>query len=272
MLVTSAPLATGRRPLLALALTLLGSIAVSSFAAARADERTTWSQATLDAGRMSHDDADRAFAAPPVDPAHTDARVDESALRYYASQRASARVEAEIRRLRALYPGWEPPADLYRPAAADEQALWDLYGHDQIDQLKLEIERRTARQPGWRPSADLVDKLRRKEVRIDLIKASDAADWAKVQQLAERDPKLVDGDDLEVVWRIAQAAAETGARDRALELYKAALAAAKTAEERTGTVRKALAVLGATAAGPLFAGERTGPDGKGEFEALRVDV
>jgi hypothetical protein len=262
-----------------LAVALLGTVAVGlalplpARAADRPADRTAWSQATLDAAQMSREDADRAFAAPPVEGSagRDDTRVDESALRYYASQHATARVEAEIRRLRALYPGWEPPADLYRPAA-DEQALWDLYGKDQIDQLKLEIERRTARQPGWKPSQDMIAKLRRKELRIDLIKASDAADWAKVQKIAERDPMLIGADDLEITWRIAEAAAKTGGRDRALELYRLALAGARTAEERSGTVRKALAAMGADAAGPLLADERIGPDGKGEFEPLRVDV
>lgn len=262
-------LVTARR--LRTALALLGSIAVVPALAA---DRTGWSQATLDAGQMTREDADRAFAAPPVEPttSRSDTRVDESALRYYASQHATARVEAETRRLRALYPGWEPPADLYRPGASDEQALWDLYGKDQIDQLKLEIERRSARQPGWRPSQTMVDKLRRKELRNELVKASDAADWAKVLKTAERDPLLVGADDLDVTWRLAEASARTGARDHAMELYKLALAGAKTAEERSGTVRKALAVLGADAAGPLFADERKDPDGKGEFEGLRIDV
>jgi len=251
---------------------LAALMAATSLGATAAPRAIEWT-GSIGAAQITPEEAERAFARTPIDGAADPVvRVDESALRYYAAQHAQARVDAEIRRLRALYPGWEPPADLYRPGAADEQALWDLYGHDQIDQLKLEIERRTARQPGWRPSADLLDKLRRKEMRVDLIKASDAADWAKVREIAERDPKLIGGDDLEVVWRIAEAAAKTGARDRALELYKAALVAARTAEERTGTVRKALAVLGADAAGPLFAGERPGPDGKGEFEVLRVDV
>ena len=38
--------------------------------------------------------------------------VDESALRYYASQKQTARMKAEIARLRRLYPGWSEPADL----------------------------------------------------------------------------------------------------------------------------------------------------------------
>src|SRR6188472_4630785 len=39
-------------------------------------------------------------------------QVDESALRYFASQGDTRRVNAEIARLRALYPNWTPPSDL----------------------------------------------------------------------------------------------------------------------------------------------------------------
>lgn len=266
-----------RLPLAAL---LLGSVGLAPALAASPAAPTSatgsaaaWADAARDVSPMTPAEADRAFAASPAGeaPAKTDVRVDESALRYYAAQHATARVDAEIRRLRALYPGWEPPADLYRPAA-DEQALWDLFAADRLDQLKLEIERRAARQPGWRPSQDLVEKLRRKELRTELVKASDAEDWEKVQKLAEADPMLVGPADLDVTWRIAEAAARSGARDRALDLYRLALTGAETPEERTGTLRKALAVLGVEAAGPLLAEERKGPDGKGEFEALRVDV
>lgn len=259
-----------RRLPLALALVLASSVAWPSLAAEPTG--AGWTQATLDAGKTGRDETDRAAAVPTIEPRPAaGARVDESALRYYAAQHATARVDAEIRRLRALYPGWEPPADLYRPAA-DEQALWDLYGKDQVAELKLEIERRAARQPGWRPSQDMLDKLHRKELRLDLVRASDAADWTRVQKMVERDPMLLAGDDLEVVWRVAEAAAKTDARPRALELYRMALAGAKTPDERIGTLRKALAALGADGVAPLLADERIGPDGKGEFEPLRLDV
>src|SRR3954463_7149691 len=39
-------------------------------------------------------------------------QVDESALRYFAAQGDTRRVDAEIARLRALYPNWSPPTDL----------------------------------------------------------------------------------------------------------------------------------------------------------------
>ncbi|MCE1237435.1 MAG: hypothetical protein LWW93_13890 [Hyphomicrobiales bacterium] len=251
---------------LPLALALLGSIAAPSLASRAAEAPAVApSPAAIETVPAAPETV--APAAPAAE-----VRVDESALRYYASQRATTRVEAEIRRLRALYPGWEPPADLYRPGASDEQALWDLYGKDQIDRLKLEIERRTARQPGWRPSQDLVDKLRRKELRLALVKASDAGDWNETQKIAEREPLLLGDGDLDVTWRVAEAAAHTGAHDRALELYHAALAGAKSRDERLGAVRKAVAALGAKDAVSLLSEEKIGPDGKGEFEPLRLDL
>ena len=218
---------------------------------------------------ITPEEAERAFARPPIDGAADPVvRVDESALRYYAAQHATARVEAEIRRLRALYPGWEPPADLHRPAGnGEDQALWDLYGKDRIDDLKLEIDRRMVRQPGWRPSQEMVEKLRRKEMRLDLVAASDRGDWAAVTRLAERDPMLVDGADLDVIWRVAEATGRSGPTERALDLYRLALTASPGPAERLASVRKAMAALGSEAVAPLVAEERGG-----EFEPLRLDL
>ena len=235
----------------------------------------SWTQAALDGATMPREEVDRAFAAPTADnadPSNPIVRVDESALRYYASQHATSRVEAEIRRLRALYPGWEPPADLYKPGAGDEQALWDLYGKNRIDDLKLEIERRAARQPGWRPSPDMVEKLRRKEMRNELVTASDKADWQGVLKIVEREPLLVGPADLDVLWRIAEATARTGGEDHALDLYRLALSGAQNPAERQGTIRKALATIGTDRVATLMTDERPGPDGKGEFEPVRLDL
>jgi len=221
------------------------------------------------AAAITPEEAERAFARPASDAsADPVVRVDESALRYYAAQHAQSRVEAEIRRLKALNPGWEPPTDLNRPlGAGEDQALWDLYGRDRIDDMKLEIDRRMVRQPGWRPSPEMVEKLRRKEMRQDLVAASDRGDWSVVTGLAEREPMLIDGGDLDVIWRVAEATAKTGTESRALDLYRSALAAAPGAEERLATVRKAMAALGAEAVTPLLAEER-----RGEFEPLRLDL
>lgn len=243
-------------------------LTMATSAASAAPRAVDWTGTTAVA-TISPEEAERAFARPPIDAsADPVVRVDESALRYYAAQHAQSRVEAEIRRLRALYPGWEPPADLGRPSASGEdQALWDLYGRDRIDDLKLEIDRRMVRQPGWRPSPEMVEKLRRKEMRLDLVAASERGDWAAVTAAAERDPLLLDGGDLDVIWRVAEAAAKTGATPRALDLYRVALSAGASADDRLATARKAMAALGPEAMAPLMAEER-----KGEFEPMRLDL
>lgn len=254
---------------LALALAAAAATVPAAVGVAAAAPRTVEWTGSIEAAAITPEEAERAFARPPIDAAAEPvARVDESALRYYAAQHAQARVEAEIRRLRALHPGWEPPTDLHRRGAGGEdQVLWDLYGKDRIDDLKLEIDRRMALQSGWRPSPEMVEKLRRKELRLELVAASDRSDWKAVLGLAERDALLLDGGDLDVIWRVAEATAETGSKDHALELYRLALAGARTPEERVGTVRKALAVLGPTTTAPLLAEDRNG-----EFEPVRLDL
>ena len=79
----------------------------------------------------------RRCVATPTD-AQPASEVDESALRYYARNHQMERVEAEIRRLQTLHPGWTPPDDLFsaNPVGSDEQAFWDLFGADRLDELE----------------------------------------------------------------------------------------------------------------------------------------
>src|SRR5215217_9656038 len=73
-------------------------------------------------------------------------QVDESALRYFASQGDTRRVNAEIARLRALYPNWTPPSDLSQLSGAAAAApdplierLWNLYREDRIAEVRAAI-------------------------------------------------------------------------------------------------------------------------------------
>ena len=66
--------------------------------------------------------------------ASNEAAVDESALKYYASLHNTARVDAEIRRLKTLHPNWAPPPNLYSTAGSgnDEQPFWDLLAENRF--------------------------------------------------------------------------------------------------------------------------------------------
>src|SRR5918998_898906 len=81
----------------------------------------------------------------PTPPANgSQPQVDESALRYFASQGDTRRVNAEIARLRALYPNWTPPSDLSQLSAGGGatlpdpliERLWSLYREDRIAEVR----------------------------------------------------------------------------------------------------------------------------------------
>ena len=95
--------------------------------------------------------------APPQEPATP--AVDESALRYFAQQGDLQRLQAEISRLRSLYPNWTPPANpLAVEDGEDEQlnAMWAAYAKGDYAEVHQLIRDRRAEEPDWSPPADLV--------------------------------------------------------------------------------------------------------------------
>lgn len=195
--------------------------------------------------------------------------VDESALRYYAKHNQVDRMEAEIRRLQALYPDWQVPDDLTsdKPYAGEEQPLWDLYAADKLPELERAIAERRAQEPGWEPSAELNAKLKIKQQRALLLQASDARQWDKVIDIAAANPVLTDCSDVEVLWRLAEAYNGISRASRSEEVYKYILSNCSVPQERLATVRKALTMLGVEPARRLM--ELGAP---GEFDVVNDDI
>mgnify|MGYP003384836483 CR=1 FL=1 len=75
--------------------------------------------------------------------------VDESALRFYAAQGDTARVAAEVRRLKTLNPSWQPPQNLFEAAGPviDEQPLWTLLAEKRFEALREGIAKLQSHQP-----------------------------------------------------------------------------------------------------------------------------
>lgn len=76
-------------------------------------------------------------------------QVDETALRYFARQGDTRRLNAEIARLKSLYPDWTPPQDpLKAPPVADPQLdhMWQLYAQGQFSAVREAIAARQAAQ------------------------------------------------------------------------------------------------------------------------------
>src|SRR5690554_4408607 len=112
-------------------------------------------------------------------------QVDESALRYYARNRDLERLEAEIRRLRAEHPSWQPPEDLFDPQAVggfDEGPLWQLFAEGRYAEVReaiVELERET---PGWTPSDELLRQLDLAEGHLRLQTAAEHDQWRRSEE------------------------------------------------------------------------------------------
>ncbi len=203
--------------------------------------------------------------------------VDESALRYYASQKQTARMKAEIARLKRLYPGWTEPTDLdsLQPSPPEEAPLWDLFTAGRFEDLRAAIATHRSVEPGWQPSEELARKLRRAEFRnrIREIAGKSAGKSAEeVVALYRSDPGALDPADVESIWTIADALAATGAAEDAFAMYKSVLDGNADAGARLATIQKAMSHLTMDQAERLIAMGRQAQDGSSEFDVIRLDI
>lgn len=207
--------------------------------------------------------------------AHTEAVVDESALRYFAARGDTARLDAEIARLRALYPTWTPPENpLAVPVNEDRQLeeMWALYSQSRYADVRAAIAKRQKDEPQWTPPADLVERLDVAEKRAALVAASNAGKSEEVVRLGAETPSLLTCSDADVLWRVAEAFVKTKRVQRAKDAYGYMLDNCADAPVRIATVQKASTVLGYADMQELIARERAGADGVKEFDAIRGDL
>jgi tetratricopeptide (TPR) repeat protein len=218
--------------------------------------------------------------APPASPAAAQIQgdrpqVDESALRYFAARNDQARLQAEISRLRTLYPDWTPPSDpLSVPQNGDPQLenMWRLYADGRFAELRRVIADRKAADTAWQPPADLLERLDVAEARARLVNASDLKQYQTVVDIGAQTPALLTCGEIDVLWRIAEAFAATGREVRAKDAYGYVLRNCTDEQERLATVQKASAALDYAAMQDLLSSEHRNEDGSGEFDGLRDDL
>ncbi|WP_244631110.1 cellulose synthase [Aureimonas sp. ME7] len=211
-------------------------------------------------------------------PADAPPAIDLTALRYFAQQGDTRRLEAEIARLKALYPNWQPPENPLEAASSAPQGdpeldrIWQLYAQGQFAQAREAIAARTQSQPNWQPPADLIERLNVAEARLQLVNASNLQQYQTVIRLAADTPSLLTCSEVDVLWRVARAFAETGRPERAKDAYLYVLTNCNDAGERLATMQMATQRLKRPDLDALLATERTGPDGVGEFTSVRADL
>lgn len=174
------------------------------------------------------------------------APVDESGLRYFARQGDMPRLAAEIARLKALHPGWTPPADpLAATPTADAavEAIWTLAGAGKSAEARAALARLADERPDWQPPPDLLDRLAIAEARARLVNASELEQWATVVTVAAETPALLTCADVDVLWRLAEAFAATDRPDRASDVYAYVLDTCPAETERLASLQKASETL-----------------------------
>lgn len=217
-------------------------------------------------GKPSKEQASESKAKPAV---------DESALRYFAAKGDTARLQAEISRLRSLYPDWVPPDDpLAIPRNTDValEAMWQLYSEGRYAEVRKAIVERQAKEAAWQPPFDLLERLDVAEARARLVNASDLKQYETVIATAASTPSLLTCSEVDVLWHVAQAFAETKRPERARDAYLYVLKNCENAPERLATVQKAAALLPYATVQDLLSYERTTPQGVAEFESIRDDL
>ena len=200
--------------------------------------------------------------APGSGSAPAAGKVDETALRYYARIGDGERLEAEIARLRALDPAWEPPKDLFAPQpttpGVDETPFWTLVSAGKVAEARAAIAEQRRKSPSWQPSDKLLQELDLAESAGRIRSASDTKRWQEVVDAAAANPEAVACNRLDNAWRLAEAYAELKQTDRAFETYRTIVTSCPKAKERRDTIFKAsrylspdrlreLTALGATA-------------------------
>ncbi len=187
-----------------------------------------------------------AFAEP--------SEADRAALRYFAREGDTERLEAELRRLRALYPGWTPPRDLLDPEGGDNelQRVYDLVGSQNFDEARRLLAERQRRDPTFQVPPRLSALLDLADARERLRTASDNRDFTRVLLIAEDSEQILTCDDPDSIWRVAEAFAETNRPQRAFDAYVYVIENCDDTGARAATLQKAGEELDGTYLTRLF--------------------
>lgn len=203
------------------------------------------------------------------------AEVDESALRHFARTGDAKRLAAETARLKALHPDWEPPADpLAEPGPGDPKldALWRLFSEGRHAELRSLAAQYAAEDPDWKTPPDLLAQLALAEARTRLVNASDLGQSRAVVEIAQANPGLLTCRDLDLMWRLAAAFAQSGRADRAADAYRYVLDNCAGGSDRLATLQKAGATLDRAAFDGLLAHALANPEADAEIERVRLDL
>lgn len=172
---------------------------------------------------------------------------DLRALLYYLEHDDQRSVQAEMRRLRAQFPGWTPPGDLEQlraqgqaPATiADVSGIWVRIERGDHAGARALIDETRQTVPGWSPDAEMLRVLELAESQQAFDAAVARDDHAAAIAAARRSPALMRCDRINNAWQLAEMYEAAGQRDTAVATYRGVLSSCTRPADVVPTLEKA---------------------------------
>lgn len=209
------------------------------------------------------------FGAPLPASAQVPGAEDLRALVYYLDHDDQRSVQAEMRRLRAQYPGWTPPGDLDelraqgQPASAnaDVSGIWERIERGDHAGARRLIDQTRQNAPGWSPDAEMLRVLDLNEGQQAFDAAVARGDHAAAIAAARRSPALMRCDRINNAWQLAEMYHAAGQTDTAVATYRGVLGTCTRSADAVATLEKANEVASATQLSALFETGRSAAPG-----------
>jgi len=171
---------------------------------------------------------------------------DLRALRFYLENNEAAAVEAEINRLKARFPGWNPPADLKTVKSSQPTTeVADIYARlarGDIEGARRVIQTTQARYPTWQMPSDLARQIELAEAQVAFDRAVNSRDTAQALNIGKQVPALFRCDRINNAWNLAELQTAAGSPSRALAAYSQTVRTCTTIPDLVATIEKANAV------------------------------
>lgn len=202
---------------------------------------------------------------------------DLRALIYYLDHNDQRSVQAEMRRLRAQFPGWTPPDNLdalrslgeQATATVDEAPIWARIERGDYAGARELINQGRREVPGWTPNAEMLQILELNEGQIAFDAAVSRRDHDAAIAAARRTPALMRCEAINNAWKLAEMYELAGQRGHALNTYRGVLGTCTRFQDAEPTLEKANEIASLEQLVELFdTARQAAPANAGRLDAL----
>lgn len=204
------------------------------------------------------------------------------ALKYYVSQSNERSARAELRRLRARYPEWEPPADLTELTAAkpqsdgpgdDAERIWHLIEIGNLHAARGRLDHLRNVYPEWEPPADMIRLIELGEAQTAFDRAVSQGRAAEAIRVARKTPDILRCNRVNNAWQLAALQRSAGKPADALLTYRGVIGSCSGTSILVATLQKADSVASVQELKALVAfARKRHPDAAESFEATQEQL